>query len=255
MSNNESDDVLLSALLDGELSAQDAAQLEQRIAREPELRARLDALERADKAVRERYAGVVDEPLPQALRDLLGADAPRADNVVPLARPARAPSFVLPTALAASVALAVGLAFGVVLAPDRQGRDRDFIANAGSVAPGSALFEVFERVPTAESRALPGDVTATPSLTFATQSGDYCREVEVASERGATQLLGCRRDAQWRLVLSSYSPSVSTDGVYRPASGPSSVLDAAIDELIEGAPLEAAAERELMSRGWLPIGR
>ncbi len=64
--------------------------------------------------------------------------------------------------------------------------------------------------------------------------------------RGATQMLGCRRDAEWRLLLSSYTASTSADGVYRPASGPSPALDVAIDELIEGVPLDEAAERELL---------
>ncbi len=83
MTNSESDDVLLSALLDEELSAEDAARLEQRIAREPQLRARLDALARTDKAVRDRYASVADEPLPQSLRELLDANAPRPTTSCP----------------------------------------------------------------------------------------------------------------------------------------------------------------------------
>jgi hypothetical protein len=251
MSNSESDDILLSALLDKELSAEDAARLEQRLAREPNLRARLDALGRADSAVRHRYAGVVDEPLPQPLRELLGVHERPADNVVSLARQTRAPSFALPVALAASVALAIGVSFGIVLAPGRQAGDAaGFVADSGLVPAGTALFDVFENVPSAESRALPGDVTATPVLTFGTGNGDHCRELELASVRGATQMLGCRRNGEWRLILASYTASASTDGVYRPASGPSPALDAAIDELIEGAPLDAAAERELMSRGW-----
>jgi hypothetical protein len=252
MSNSESDDVLLSALLDKELSAQDAARLEQRLAQEPKLRMRLDALERADSAVRRRYASVVDEPLPQSLRDLLGVNQPPPDNVVPLTRPTRAPWFALPAALAASVALAIGVSLGIVLAPGRQvGDAAGFVADSGLVAAGTALFDVFERVPSAESRALPGDVTATPLLTFGTRNGDSCRELELASVRGATRMLGCRRNGEWRLILASFTASASTDGVYRPASGPSPALDAAIDEIIDGVPLDAAAERELMSRGWV----
>jgi hypothetical protein len=79
--------------------------------------------------------------------------------------------------------------------------------------------------------------------------------VELVSARGATQLLGCRRDAGWRLLLSSCAASASPDGVYRPASGPSPALDAAIDELIEGVPLDATAERDVMSRGWRANGQ
>lgn len=250
MSDNETDDVLLSALLDGELSAEEAARLEQRIAREPTLRARLDALERTDKAVRDRFAGVVDEPLPQSLRELLGADEAPAGNVVPLVQPVRAPSFALPMALAASVTLAIGVALGIVLAPGRQAGDTAFVADGGIIPPGSALFEVLESVPSAESSGLPGELTAMPVLTFATGNGAFCRELDLSSARGATQMLACRRDGEWRLQLASYSAGATTDGVYRPASGPSPALDAAISELIDGAPLGAADERELIARGW-----
>jgi hypothetical protein len=251
------DDELLSALLDGALSHEDAAQLEHRLEREPELRARLEALERANTAVRDAYAGVVEEPLPKQLLDLL-ATSQAADNVVPLAprQPRERRSFVLPTALAAGIALAIGVALGIVIAPGRQAPDAiELAAEGGAVAPGSALFEVLERVPSAESRELSAGVTATPVLTFGTADGGYCREVELASTEGTTQMLACRRDGAWRLAHTSYVVSTNTDGVFRPASGPSPAIDAAIDELIDGAPIEGTAERDLMGRGWAGAAR
>jgi hypothetical protein len=246
----QSDDELLSALLDGALTPDDAARLEQRLERELKLRARLDALERANTAVHDAYARVVDEPLPQGMLDLLGADAGRRDNVVPLAAKQSQQWSSLPLALAASIALVIGVTIGVLLNPRYAASPLDLAANAGAVSRGTALYEVFERAPAAEARELSAGVTATPVLTFSTASGDYCRELELASAQGATQMLACRRDGDWRLVLASYSASTSPDGVYRPASGPSPAIDAAIDELIEGAPLDAAAERELIDRGW-----
>jgi hypothetical protein len=250
------DDELLSALLDGVLSPDEAAQLEHRLEREPKLLARFEALERANTVVRDAYAGVVDEPLPQKLLDLLGAEK---DNVVPLAArrsPEPRRSFVSPTALAASIALAIGVALGVALAPGRQAFDAiDLAAEGGAVAPGSALFEMLEGVPSAESRELSAGVTATPVVTFGTADGGYCREVDVASTAGTTQMLACRRDGAWRLAHTSYVASAATDGVFRPATGPSPAIDVAIDELIDGAPLDAAAERELIGSGWAGAGR
>jgi anti-sigma factor RsiW len=252
------DDELLSALLDGALSPDDAARLEHRLEREPALRARLEALERANTAVRDAYAGVVDEPLPKQLLELLGTETAAADNVVPLAarQPRERRSFVPPTALAASIALAVGVALGVVLAPSRQAPDAiELAAEGGAVAPGSALFEMLERVPSAESRELSAGVTATPVVTFGTAGGGYCREVDVASTEGTTQMLACRRDGAWRLAHTSYVAGTSTDGVFRPAAGPSPAMDAAIDELIDGAPLDSAAERALLGSGWADAAR
>jgi hypothetical protein len=219
------------------------------------LLARFEALERANGAVRDAYAGVVDEPLPQKLLDLLATEK---DNVVPLVarRPPERRSFASPTALAASIALAIGVALGIALAPGRQAPDAlDLAAEGGAVAPGTALFEMLEEVPSAESRELSAGVTAVPVVTFGTADGGYCREVDVASTAGTTQMLACRRDGAWRLAHTSYVADATTDGVFRPASGPSPAIDAAIDELIEGAPLDAAAERELMRGGWARAGR
>ena len=53
----------------------------------------------------------------------------------------------------------------------------------------------------------------------------------------------------------SYLVSTTSDGVFRPASGPSPAIDAAIEDLIDGAPLDPAAERELMGSGWAGAGR
>jgi hypothetical protein len=249
------DDELLSALLDGVLSPEEAAQLEHRLEREPKLLARFEALERANTKVRDAYAGVVDEPLPQKLVDLLATEK---DNVVPLAarQPRERRSFVSPTALAASIALAIGVGLGIALAPGRQAPDAiELAAAGGAVAPGTALFELLEGVPSAESRELSAGVTAVPVVTFGTADGGYCREVDVASTAGTTQMLACRRDGAWRLAHTSYVASATTDGVFRPASGASPAIDAAIEELIDGAPLDAAAERELLGRGWAGPGR
>jgi hypothetical protein len=245
------DDELLSALIDGALSPEDAARLEQRLDREPALRARLDALERANSVVRESYAGVVDEPLPKRVLDLLGPD--RADNVVPLPKRGRSDgSFFSRTALAASIALAFGVALGILVAPDRPTPDAVALAAVvGAVAPGTPLADVLESVPSAESREVLAGVSATPVLTFATADGAYCREVDLASRAGTTQLLACRRDGAWRVAHATYTVAASTDGVFRPASGPSPAIDAAIEELIDGAPLEPAAERTLIERGWV----
>lgn len=247
------DDELLSALLDGALSPEDAAELEHRLEREPALRARFEALERANTAVRDAYAGVVGEPLPKPLLELLGTDDATPANVVPLAarRQAERRSFAPPTALAASIALAIGIALGIAVAPERRAPGAiELAAEGGAVAPDSALFDVLERVPSAESRELSAGVVATPVLTFGTAAGGHCREVDVASGQATTQLLACRRDGAWRLAHVSFVASATTDGVFRPASGPSPALDAAIEELIDGAPIDGAAERALIDRGW-----
>jgi hypothetical protein len=251
---SNTDDEALSALLDGALPAEDAERLRQRLAREPALKARLDALEKADTAVRSAYMDVVDEPLPARVLELFGAGGCGGHgNVVEL--PARKPSrvFTLPLAAAAGIALTIGLSLGIVLgsrtlAPDGMAS----ITSSGVVAPGTELYEVFESVPSAETRALAAQVSATPRLTFGTADGGYCRQVDLTSARGRTETLACRRDGGWRLEVVSFAAEAETrpGGLYRPASGPSTPIDTAIDALIDGSPLGAAAERALIGREW-----
>src|SRR5262245_38032287 len=105
------DDDALSALIDGALSRDEAAALRARLEREPALAARLAAMQRANRAVHDAYHGVVDEPLPERVLDLLRAPQTRATNVVDLdaRRARRALPAWLPQAAAAGVALAIGL--------------------------------------------------------------------------------------------------------------------------------------------------
>jgi anti-sigma factor RsiW len=249
------DDEALSALLDGALPAADTERLRQRLASDAALAARLRELERANEAVRRAYAGVVDEPVPVRVLELLTApkDADHGNVIALGPRRQALPWFTLPLAAAASVALAIGLSLGVWLGPRTSGPDAlGLVAAGGDVAPGTALDDVLQRAPSATTRALTAQISATPRLTFGAVDGRYCRLVDLAGERGTTEVLACRGDAGWRLELVSFTAAVQPGpgGLYRPASGPSTPLDAAIDEQIDGAPLDAATERELIERDW-----
>jgi hypothetical protein len=253
-----SDDEALSALLDGALPAADAERLRQRLAQEPALQARLDALEKANAAVRDAYAGVVDEPLPSRVLELLGSGTGSRGSVIEF--PARKPPrfLTLPLAAAAGIALAIGLSLGVLLESRTLRPDSAaLLAGTGEVEPGTELYEVLQSVPSGETRVLAAQVSATPRLTFGTADGRYCRQVDLASERGRTETLACRRDGGWRLEVASFTAGAGAgpDEVYRPASGPSTPIDSAIDALIDGAPLDAAAERALIGQDWVSATR
>jgi hypothetical protein len=241
----------LSALLDGALTAAEAAQLKQRIAHDSALAARFAELERADTAVRDAYRDVVDEPLPRDVLALLAADRPARGGVVELgARGRPKPRMLLPLALAAGVALAVGVALGVLVAP-RAPVSGALVAGAGPVDRASTLHAVLESQPSGSRRELDAGVTAEPRLTFATAAGDYCREIDVVSSRGTTTSLACRRGDGWQIEVAAFTAGAADGGgVYRPAAGPQSAVEDAIDSSISGDPLDAEAERAAIARGW-----
>ena len=259
MSNEQrffSDDEALSALLDGELGADEAQRLRQRVARDPALAARLAVLEKTNNTVRAAYSAVADEPLPERLVDLLRATAMtaiaavRADNVVPL--PERAPRriFAVPASLAAGIALAVGLVLGIALGPRVLAPDAArWAADAGVVAARHRavrrLADVAERRVARPRRGIRGYRAAHVRgggrrLLPAHRSDRPARHDGRARVRRSRRL--ARGDGNVR--------ARGRAGDYRPASGPDAALDAAIDERIDGAPLDAAAELELIERGW-----
>src|SRR5262245_11005034 len=246
--NPSRDDEALSALLDGALPSDEAAALRARMSREPKLAARFAAMERANRAVGDAYRDVVDEPLPERVLELLHAPQERERNVVDLAarRQRRALPAWLPQAAAAGIALAIGLGLGFGLGQRSEDAQRGLLAATGPVAPGSALHVLLESAPSGEPRAVDG-ATAEARFTFRAQGGDWCRELAVSSDASRNAAVACRRDGAWRVDL----VGVEAGGgeVYRPAGGDSPLREA-VDALIDGEPLEPAAERALVGRGW-----
>ncbi len=245
-----SDDEALSGLIDGTLPGDEAVALRERLDREPTLAARFAAMERADRAVRDAYRDVVDEPLPERALALLRAPKTSADKVVDLdaRRRARVLPVWFPQAIAAGIALAVGLGLGFGLG-QRSGEapTASLLAATGTVASGSPLYELLEFVPSGETRAL-GAATAEARFTFRTLGGDWCRELMVSSAAARNAAVACRRDGGWRVEL--VGVEAAGGDVYRPAGAGEAPLREAVDALIDGEPLEPDVERALVARGW-----
>ncbi|HEY8554513.1 MAG TPA: hypothetical protein VIL43_08245 [Burkholderiales bacterium] len=242
------DDEALSALIDGSLPAEQAAALEARLEREPQLAARFEAMRRADRAVRDAYRAVVEEPLPERVLDLLrerrgGAD----DRVAALERrPRRSPPAWWPHALAAGIALAVGIGLGFGLGR-RAGEPPTLLAAPAPVPAGSALYELLESAPSGIPTPIDGAATAEVRFTFKAQDGDWCRELSVTAPAATNAAVACRRAGVWRVEL--VGAAAVAGETYRPADAESPFREA-VDALIEGEPLEPGAERELLANGW-----
>lgn len=95
MPDSPIDDNMLHAFVDGRLDAKDAARVTQWLAERPTDMARVVAWQAQRAQLRALHAGVLDEPVPAALRNMLRPRAPR-----------------WPYALAAGVMLALGFGLG-----------------------------------------------------------------------------------------------------------------------------------------------
>lgn len=243
------EDAFLSAYIDGELAADERARVEAALAASPALKSRLAALRRASAEALATLSDIDHRPLPASVQALLATPAPVASIVA--AAPRRQAVWSQPLrsmALAASVALVVGVGAGHFATMELTLNSRMATQSAGLIQASSPLYAVLEKAPSAYGETV-GATTMTPVLTFATVDGAYCREFVVTGAKAASRNLACRDDGQWRLVAMTAVAATATDH-YAPAGGSAGVIDAAIDGLIAGDPMDAAAETQLIAKGW-----
>lgn len=237
------DDERLSALIDGELPDHEAARLRERIATEPALARRHEALCAANSLASGAYASVADEPLPDGVVKLLRPEAPAAQVV--------RPRFGASHVWTAAAALAAGLLLALVWIPRPADDDPlTLLAEGRSVASGTALHDVLEGVASGETRTLGGGRVAEPRLSFVDADGDPCRRVDVRGATATLETVACRRAGGWQLDVVAYAPPAPPDGQFGTASDAGSPVDAAID----GEPMDAETERAWIDRDWRKSG-
>jgi hypothetical protein len=228
-------DETLMAFADGELGPAEAASVAAAAAADPALAARIEGFRqsRARIAVLRRDTSVPDA-LVARIRALDSASAPSAAAQVMAFTPRpRAPLWQLP--LAACVALLAGLAIGAFLP-----RTDDGAATGPALLALSGLDEALPALPSGQSATLAGGARLTAISTFETETGDLCREIEIAAPEGATTAaIACRAPAGWetRLALAADGGA----GGYAPA-GALDTLDAWLAANGAGTPLSPQDE-------------
>lgn len=134
---SHSDDELLSSHLDGDLTAEEGARLEQRLATEPALNERLDALRAAAALASTSVSPLAGPDSDRLIAAALDASA-TASNVTDLTS-ASSRRRVWPTRIATAAAgvVALALSVSVLQSIDTGGSDND----AGDTDTGSAVFD------------------------------------------------------------------------------------------------------------------
>lgn len=246
------DDELLSAYLDGELPRAEAEELARRLAREPALSERLEELRTMNAAAAAGFRAFDERPMPKRVLELLGEDEAEGNNVVPLRRTHGPGRFIqLPVALAASIALVVGLWLGGL--PGDGGVPAG-AAYASRIAEGSALHAAFDRAASGEMIDLGGDRRAAPQLTFLSEGGAWCRQVRITGGPAPADTLACRRNGEWQVELVTFGPSLQApgEGPYgQAAAGGAPAMRAALEDLMgREPPLGPEEEADVIDRGW-----
>ena len=234
------------AWLDGELPAEEAAEVEAEVAADPEL-ARLAEEHRVmTTSLRNAFGTVEAQQVPERLRQSVEID--RGEKVVNLAdvrasrEVRRAPSlWVQMGALAAT--LAVGIVTGNMLSFGLlPGGSSDPIqTEAGRLVASADL----ENALYAQLASAPAESGPRIGLTFRDKSGAICRTFEDRSASG----LACREGGDWR-IRSVFQGSEGQSTDYRMAGGPNPKLLEEVDAIIDGEPFDAAQEKAAAEKGW-----
>jgi hypothetical protein len=242
MTQNEFSDETLMAFADGELETTTSNRVAAAAATDESLRARIDAFARSRRMVRDAVVASVPADVPPELVAAVRAVAQRAapegaatDTVVTF----RATNKGLrstawwPSAIAASLALVVGVTAGYVTGT-RPGTD---LMGTATIAP--TVAEALGSEPTGAVADV-GDARIAIVGSFRTEAGALCREFRLGIAPNQTySAIACHGEEGWRPeVVVRAEPG---GGSYATASG-QAALDAHADALGAGPFLGEEAE-------------
>jgi hypothetical protein len=243
-------DETLMAFADGEVDSATRAIVEAAMRDDPEVRRRVAHHRALREVVKGAFAAVIDEPVPERL--IAAARGAPAGNVVDLdgarnAAAVKAPRWGLrwqPAAMAASLLL--GLALGYL---GWHGSNTLVTVSAnGELVAGAGLAEALSSQLSADH---PPGTAATTGVSFRTKTGDYCRTFALSATH-TNSGLACREGGSWKVKVLAQSPETPANSSgFRPAaSADSAAVRAAVEESIDGEPLDQAGEIAARRRNW-----
>lgn len=241
------DDVEIMSYADGELDPQRAAQIEAAALTDVRLRARIDTFSASRRILRERFAAVLDQPVPARLMRVLESapPSPRA-TILSFRQPPGAspqPRRLPRLLMAASVAAAVGLGFWL-----RPAAVDDTPSGALALALETHVLETGRSGMPVRVSHEGGELEVLPLATFVHRDGRYCRDVEVSrlpDHSPAQRGLACRSDdGRWLQEPAIAQVTGNAGDAYVTASGGSS--STVLRRLGE------AEEAAVLGAGWKP---
>jgi hypothetical protein len=240
------DDAQIYAYVDGELDAEVSARLEADSRNDAALAARIERQRELKARLHAELDPVLDEPIPQRLRDALAGAGPGA-AITPIgaARKSTARAAWSPREwLAVAATLVVGVVVGVLAS--RGPGDLPFATEQSGLVAADYLDTALS---TQLAGTAPQDAAARIGLSFRSAGGEYCRTFALRTGTGG---LACRREQRWSIELLDGTVEPGTDR-FRPASSAlSPAMLSAIDALGAGQPLTEGEERQQVVSGWDP---
>ncbi|MDP1914102.1 hypothetical protein [Brevundimonas sp.] len=237
------DDETLMRRVDGELSPEAGAVIDDAAASDPTLAGRLEAL-RQLRTLAGEAVPIAPDPRDQALARLIAASSSATASGSPLIkrlRAAFAPRHAPLWAGLAAACFVAGLSIGWLGGGEAHS---GFTVDRSGALADAGLIRVLDTRLTADGADAEGRAVG---LTFRDADGRWCRTFQSGQANVAG--LACREADQW--TLQALAPFSAPAGDLRTAAAdiPAPVL-AAIDAVLAGDTLDAAAETEARDAGW-----
>lgn len=245
---DEIDETTLMAYADGELDADQSAQIEQLLKRNSAAAARVAQHKALRSQLQAGLSGVLSEPVPEQLLNVLKQRGNRLhDNIVDLSHARQRKNIARQwkggewSAIAAS--LIVGVLVGVYAL--------HFSPSQLVSEQGGALIAKgkLENALTTQLASANSNEQIQIGISFRNRSGEYCRSFAIHEAHGLAGL-ACRSQDNWQVQMLTESSS-GNSGDFRQAGSnmPTSVLTL-IEQQISGEPLDASAELAVRQSGW-----
>ena len=228
------DDERFFAWLDGELGPSEAAEMEARVAADPELKRLADQHRALGSQLRSAFNPIADAPVPQTLQAALRPTAQLIDFRA--AKRARSmPAVAQWTAMAAT--LAIGIFIGTRVPQESSAPVQ---AEAGKLYAAASINRALD---TELASAPTGDVRV--GITYRDSAGEICRTFTAPAGSG----LACRNSGRWQMKGLFAAPE-GQGSDYRMAAGMDPNLAALVDSTIAGEAFDEAAEKAAKANGW-----
>lgn len=222
------------AWLDGELEPSAAAEMEAKVASDPELSRMAEEHRLFGQQLRGAFEPIATAPVPERLSAALRPSA----EVVDFAAVKRKRTLgSLPQWAAMAATLAVGIVVGTMI-PSQGGGPVS--VEGGKLYAAASLDQALD---TQLASAPTGDVRI--GLTFRDQAGQVCRTFTQAGSSG----LACRDGDRWQMRGMFAAPE-GQGSDYRMAAGMDPNLAALVDTTMAGEAFDAPAEKAARDKGW-----
>jgi len=254
MSDDKPSREVLDAFIDGQLPPEEAtrvaallpnhADLQAYVARQQALRSHLDA------AFAPIVAAAVPELLLQSVRQTRISTLSKASSGFEAWRSWFSKGSSWRPAIPAAAALALGLVVGIAIDRPSDSELR-FFQNASTgevVARGELVHALNEQLASEDNRV----GTARVGLSFRNKNGEDCRTFSLSGATNSTSGVACRAGDSWVVAaMVSTGAQPSPGAPYQMAgSAMPSVIRNVVNEMIAGAPFDAAAERAARQSHW-----